>query len=298
MCGIVGYVGPDEALPIILEGLHRLEYRGYDSAGVAVLDGDLTVLKKAGKLEALEKELADKGVPEGTVGMGHTRWATHGQPTDQNAHPHVDCRGRIAVIHNGIIENFHELRERLELNGHVLASQTDTEVVAHLVEDAVRAGADLAGAVRAAVAELEGAYALVVLSADEPDVIVGVRLSSPMVVGLGDGESLLASDAAALLTRTRRIVALADGQVAELRADGVRITDLQGDEAEVRALDVEWDLRRAEKSGFDDFMLKEIHEQPQAIRDTIRGRTRGGVHRLDELRMSEAAIRAVDKVFV
>jgi len=298
MCGIVGYVGPDEALPIILEGLHRLEYRGYDSAGVAVLNGDLTVMKKAGKLEALEKELADKGAPEGTVGMGHTRWATHGPPTDQNAHPHVDCGGRVAVIHNGIIENFHELRERLELNGHVLASQTDTEVVAHLVEEAVRAGADLPGAVRAAVAELEGAYALVVLSADEPDVIVGVRLSSPMVVGLGDGESLLASDAAALLTRTRRIVALADGQVAELRADGVRITDLQGVEAEVRALDVEWDLRRAEKSGFDDFMLKEIHEQPQAIRDTIRGRTRGGVHRLDELRMSEAAIRAVDKVFV
>jgi glucosamine--fructose-6-phosphate aminotransferase (isomerizing) len=298
MCGIVGYVGPDEALPIILEGLHRLEYRGYDSAGVAVLNGDLTVMKKAGKLEALEKELADKGAPEGTVGMGHTRWATHGPPTDQNAHPHMDCGGRVAVIHNGIIENFHELRERLELNGHVLASQTDTEVVAHLVEDALRAGADLPGAVRAAVAELEGAYALVVLSADEPDVIVGVRLSSPMVVGLGDGESLLASDAAALLTRTRRIVALADGQVAELRADGVRITDLQGVEAEVRALDVEWDLRRAEKSGFDDFMLKEIHEQPQAIRDTIRGRTRGGVHRLDELRMSEAAIRAVDKVFV
>ena len=298
MCGIVGYVGPDEALPIILEGLHRLEYRGYDSAGVAVLNGDLTVMKKAGKLEALEKELADKGAPDGTVGMGHTRWATHGPPTDQNAHPHVDCGGRVAVIHNGIIENFHELRERLELNGHVLVSQTDTEVVAHLVEDALRAGADLPGAVRAAVAELEGAYALVVLSADEPDVIVGVRLSSPMVVGLGDGESLLASDAAALLTRTRRIVALADGQVAELRADGVRITDLQGVEAEVRALDVEWDLRRAEKSGFDDFMLKEIHEQPQAIRDTIRGRTRGGVHRLDELSLSEAAIRAVDKVFV
>jgi glutamine---fructose-6-phosphate transaminase (isomerizing) len=298
MCGIIGYVGPDEALPIILEGLHRLEYRGYDSAGVAVLDGDLTVMKKAGKLEALEKELADKGAPEGPVGVGHTRWATHGPPTDQNAHPHVDCGGRVAVIHNGIIENFHELRERLELNGHVLVSQTDTEVVAHLVEDALRAGADLPEAVRAAVAELEGAYALVVLSADEPDVIVGVRLSSPMVVGLGDGESLLASDAAALLTRTRRIVALADGQVAELRADGVRITDLLGVEAEVRALDVEWDLRRAEKSGFDDFMLKEIHEQPQAIRDTIRGRTRGGVHRLDELSMSEAAIRAVDKVFV
>ena len=298
MCGIVGYVGPDEALPIILEGLHRLEYRGYDSAGVAVLDGDLTVVKRAGKLEALEKELADHGAPEGTVGMGHTRWATHGPPTDQNAHPHLDCDGRIAVIHNGIIENFHELRERLELNGHVLRSETDTEVVTHLVEDAVRDGADLPDAVRAAVARLEGAYALVVLSADEPGTIVGVRVSSPMVVGLGDGETLLASDAPALLPRTRRIVPLSDGQVAELRAEGVRITDLQGVEAEARPLEVEWDLGKAEKSGFEDFMLKEIHEQPQAIRDTIRGRTRGGVHRLDELRMSEDAIRSVDKVFV
>ena len=298
MCGIVGYVGPDEALPIILEGLHRLEYRGYDSAGVAVLDGDLTVVKRAGKLEALEKKLADHGTPEGTVGMGHTRWATHGPPTDQNAHPHLDCDGRIAVIHNGIIENFHELRERLELNGHVLRSETDTEVVAHLIEDAVNGGADLPDAVRAAVARLEGAYALVVLSADEPGLIVGVRVSSPMVVGLGDGETLLASDAPAILPRTRRIVPLSDRQVAELRADGVRITDLQGVEAEARPLEVEWDLRKAEKSGFDDFMLKEIHEQPQAIRDTIRGRTRGGVHRLDEVKMSEDAIRSVGKVFV
>jgi glutamine---fructose-6-phosphate transaminase (isomerizing) len=298
MCGIVGYVGPDEALPIILEGLHRLEYRGYDSAGVAVLDGDLAVVKRAGKLEALEKELADQGAPEGRVGMGHTRWATHGPPTDQNAHPHLDCDGRIAVIHNGIIENFHELRERLELNGHVLRSETDTEVVAHLVEEGVRDGAAFPDAVRAAVAQLDGAYALVVLSADAPDVIVGVRVSSPMVVGLGDGETLLASDAPALLTRTRRIVPLSDGQVAELRADGVRITDLQGVEAEATPLEVEWDLQKAEKGGFDDFMLKEIHEQPRAIRDTIRGRTRGGVHRLDELRMSEEAIRSVDKVFV
>jgi glucosamine--fructose-6-phosphate aminotransferase (isomerizing) len=298
MCGIVGYVGPDEALPIILEGLHRLEYRGYDSAGVAVLDGDLAVVKKAGKLEALEKELAEQGAPTGGVGMGHTRWATHGQPTDRNAHPHVDCRGRIAVIHNGIIENFHELRRRLEEAGHVLESDTDTEVVAHLAEDAMREGADLATAIRAAVAKLEGAYAVVALSADEPDVIVGVRVSSPMVVGLGEGENLLASDAPALLVRTRRIVPLADGQIAEIRRDGVHITDLQGQEAAVTPLDVDWDLRKAEKGGFDDFMLKEIHEQPTAIRDTIRGRVRAGVHRLDEIRMSEEAIRAVDKVFV
>jgi glutamine---fructose-6-phosphate transaminase (isomerizing) len=298
VCGIVGYVGPDEALPIILEGLHRLEYRGYDSAGVAVLDGDLTVVKRAGKLEILEKELAENGSPEGSVGMGHTRWATHGEPTDRNAHPHLDCAGRVAVIHNGIIENFHELKERLRADGHAFTSDTDTECVAHLIEERLRDERDLARAVRAAVAELQGAYALVVLSTDEPDVIVGVRVSSPMVVGLGDGENLLASDAPALLPRTRRIVPLADGQIAEIRRDAVRITDLQGIEAQVKPLEVDWDLRRAEKGGFDDFMLKEIHEQPTAIRDTIRGRVWGGVHRLDEMGMSEEAIRAVDKVFV
>jgi glutamine---fructose-6-phosphate transaminase (isomerizing) len=300
MCGIVGYVGPDEALPIVLEGLKRLEYRGYDSAGVAMLDGGLTVVKKAGKLEVLEKELADEGAaaPMGRVGMGHTRWATHGPPTDRNAHPHVDCTERVAVIHNGIVENFDELRRRLEENGHRFVSDTDTECVAHLVEEGLREGLDLPDAVRAAVPRLEGAYALVVLSADEPDVIVGVRVSSPMVVGLGTEENLLASDAPALLDRTRRIVPLADGQVAELRATGVRITDLAGAEVQAEPLDVDWDLRRAEKSGFEDFMLKEIHEQPTAIRDTIRGRVRGGIHRLDELRMSEEAIRAVDRVFV
>jgi glutamine---fructose-6-phosphate transaminase (isomerizing) len=300
MCGIVGYAGPDEALPIVLDGLRRLEYRGYDSAGVAVLDGGLTVVRKAGKLDALEKALADAGasVPPGTVGMGHTRWATHGPPTDRNAHPHMDCHGRIAVIHNGIIENFDELRESLEQSGHRFTSDTDTECVAHLIEEATADGLDLPAAVRAAVARLEGAYALVVVSADEPDVIVGVRLSSPMVVGLGEGENLLASDAPALLSRTRRIVPLADRQVTEIRRDHVRITDLEGNDLPVEPLDVDWDLRRAEKAGFEDFMLKEIHEQPTAIRDTIRGRVRAGVHRLDELRMSETAIRAVDKVFV
>jgi glucosamine--fructose-6-phosphate aminotransferase (isomerizing) len=298
MCGIVGYVGPDEALPIILEGLGHLEYRGYDSAGVAVLDGELNVVKKAGKLAALEKELSENGAPRGKVGMGHTRWATHGQPTDRNAHPHLDCRDRIAVIHNGIIENFQELKTRLVDAGHSFVSDTDTEVVAHLVEDATGEGLSLADAVRSAVKRLEGAYALVVLSADEPDVIVGVRLSSPMVVGMGRDENLLASDAPALLPRTRRIVPLADGQMVEVRADGIRITDLDGNEAEVEPIEIDWDLRRAAKSGFEDFMLKEIHEQPTAIRDTIRGRVRAGVHRLDELRMSEDAIRAVDKVFV
>jgi glucosamine--fructose-6-phosphate aminotransferase (isomerizing) len=298
MCGIVGYVGPDEALPIILEGLQRLEYRGYDSAGVAVLNDGLKVIKTAGKLEVLEKVLADAGHPIGQAGIGHTRWATHGQPVDRNAHPHVDCRGRIAVIHNGIIENFDELRGRLEAEGHVFESDTDTECVAHLIESAAGDGTSLADAVRSTVGKLEGAYALVAVSMDEPDVIVGVRLSSPIVIGLGDGENLLASDAAAILPRTRRIVPLGDRQMVELRADGVRITDLQGTEVPAVPMDVDWDLRRAEKGGFDAFMLKEIHEQPTAIRDTIRGRVRAGRHRLDELRMSEEAIRNVGKVFV
>jgi len=298
MCGIVGYAGPDEALPIILEGLERLEYRGYDSAGVAILDGGLSVEKKAGKVQDLQKEISEGVPPPGRVGMGHTRWATHGAPTDRNAHPQVDCHGRVAVIHNGIIENFAEIRAELESAGHAFASDTDTECVAHLVEAACREGAGLAEAVRRVVPRLEGAYALVVLSVDEPDLIVGVRLSSPMVVGLGDEENLLASDPPALLQRTRRIVPLKDGQMVELRASGVRITDLEGGEVEPIPLEVDWDLRRAEKGGFEDFMLKEIHEQPQAIRDTIRGRVRAGVHSLDELRMGEDAIRAVDGVFV
>jgi glutamine---fructose-6-phosphate transaminase (isomerizing) len=296
MCGIVGYVGPDEALPIVLEGLRRLEYRGYDSAGVAILDGGLQVVKKAGKLDALDKELAENGSPSGRLGVGHTRWATHGQPTDRNAHPHVDCRGRISVIHNGIIENFHALKERLEADGHEFASDTDTEVVAHLVEE--RYQGDLAEAVRSAVRELEGAYALVLTAVDEPDLIVGVRLSSPMLVGLGDGENLLASGAPAFLSRTRRLVDLEDRQMVELRAGSVRVTDLHGAEVPLRPRRVDWDLESAEKGGFEDFMLKEIHEQPSAILDTIRGRIQEARLELDEVRMSEADIRAVDKVFV
>ena len=296
MCGIAGYVGPDEALPIILEGLRRLEYRGYDSAGVAIVDGGLGVVKKAGKLDALEKELADRGRPEGRVGVGHTRWATHGQPTDGNAHPHLDCAGRIGVVHNGIIENHFDLRERLEAEGHTFTSETDTEVVAHLIED--HADGDLAAAVRAAVRELTGAYALVVVSADQPDRIIGVRVSSPMVVGIGEGENLLASDAAAIIARTRRMIPLEEGQMVELRADEVTITDLDGNAARVAEIELDWDLAQAEKGGYDDFMLKEIYEQPQAILDTTRGRMREGLLVLDEVRMSDEDLRAVDKVFV
>jgi glutamine---fructose-6-phosphate transaminase (isomerizing) len=298
MCGIVGYVGPEQALPLIVEGLRRLEYRGYDSAGVALLDGELRVVKRAGKLSELEEALGEEAQPPtGSVGMGHTRWATHGAPTDVNAHPHVDCAGRIAVIHNGIVENYQPLRERLSKAGHTLVSQTDTEVVAHLVEEAYRGS--LADAVRETVRQLTGAYALVVASMDEPDLIVGVKVSSPLIVGLGEGENLLASDVPALLQRTRRYAPLAEGQVAEIRADGVRVTDFDGREQGVETFEWSGDLQTAEKGGYRDFMLKEIHEQPAAVRDTLAGRIDGhGRLSLDELHLAEGRLESVDKVFV
>jgi glucosamine--fructose-6-phosphate aminotransferase (isomerizing) len=300
MCGIVGYVGPDQALPIVLEGLRRLEYRGYDSAGVAILDGGagdgIAVVKKAGKLGELERELATRGAPAGRVGMGHTRWATHGEPSDRNAHPHVDCGGRVAVIHNGIIENFQELRTELEKRGHRLVSETDTEVVAHLIEEQE---GPLPDAVRAAVGRLRGAYALVVLSCEDPGVIVGVRVSSPLVVGLGEGESILASDIPAVLQRTRTVLPVEEGEVVEVRADGVRLTDLAGAPRTREPMRVDWELERAQKGGYEDFMLKEIHEQPAAIRDTLVGRIDAhGALVLDELRLDPDVLREVGKVFV
>ena len=297
MCGIIGYVGPDEALPIILEGLRRLEYRGYDSAGVALMEGGLRVVKRAGKLGELERLLAEEGGPSGSVGMGHTRWATHGEPSDRNAHPHLDCRGRVAVIHNGIIENFAELRVGLEKRGHTLVSDTDTECIAHLIEE--KDGTCLADAVRATVRELEGAYAIVVCSLDEPDVVVGAKVSSPLVVGIGEGESILASDIPAVLSRTRRVVPIEEGQVVEVRADGVTITDFDGNVLDPVPIEVGWDLAQAQKSGFDHFMLKEIHEQPAAIRDTLVGRVNAsGALSLDELRIGADVLRDVGKVFV
>jgi glucosamine--fructose-6-phosphate aminotransferase (isomerizing) len=297
MCGIVGYVGSDEALPIILEGLRRLEYRGYDSAGVAVVDGALTVRKREGKLSELDAVLADDPMPAGTVGMGHTRWATHGVPSDRNAHPHTDCTGKVAVIHNGIIENFAELKKRLEKAGHEFRSDTDTEVVAHLLEDAF--DGDLGNAVRDVVAQLEGAYAIVVLHADDPEVVVGAKVSSPLIIGLGKGENLLASDIPAVLSRTRSVIPVEEGQVVELRPGSVRLTDFDGNEIEQQPIEIDWDVARAQKSGYDDFMLKEIHEQPAAVRDTLVGRIDSTGHlSLDELTMSEDRLRDVDKVFV
>jgi glutamine---fructose-6-phosphate transaminase (isomerizing) len=300
MCGIVGYVGQDDALPIILEGLRRLEYRGYDSAGVALVNGGVHVRKREGKLSELDKVLAADPPPAATVGMGHTRWATHGVPSDRNAHPHLDCHGRVAVIHNGIIENFVELRARLEKEGHTLVSETDTECIAHLLEQHMSEGAaSLADAVRATVRELEGAYAIVALSLDDPGRIVGAKVSSPLVVGLGDGENVLASDIPAVLSRTRTVVPIREGEVVEISPTEVRVTDFDGNPVETEPFTVDWDVARAQKSGYDHFMLKEIHEQPAAVRDTLVGRVSSrGTLALDELRMSEEALRGVDKVFV
>jgi len=297
MCGIVGYVGPDEALPIVLDGLRRLEYRGYDSAGVAVVDGGLSVVKRAGKLPELEAALAGERSPRGSVGMGHTRWATHGEPSDVNAHPHVDCSGRIAVIHNGIVENFPGLRADLEKAGHRLVSDTDTECIAHLLEDAF--DGDLVAAVRQVVRRLDGAYAMVVLALDEPGRLVGVKVSSPLVIGLGDGEVLLASDIPAVLERTNTVIPVDEDRIVDVTATGVSITDLGGTPVEATPMQVSWDVGRAQKGGFDDFMLKEIHEQPDAIRDTLVGRTDArAMLALDELHLPTDVLRDVGKVFV
>ena len=296
MCGIVGYVGPDEALPIILEGLRRLEYRGYDSAGVALIDRSLSVMKRAGKLGELEHALERTAPPTGTVGIGHTRWATHGEPNDRNAHPHVDCSGRIAVIHNGIIENFHELRTFLDKRGHTLVSDTDTECIAHLIEEQE---GGLTDRVRATVRQLEGAYAIVVCSLDDPDAIVGVKVSSPLVVGLGDGEQILASDIPAILGRTTSVIPVDEGTVVEIRREGVAFTDFDGHELHPKPITVDWDVARAQKGGYDDFMRKEIDEQPAAIRDTLVGRMSArGLLALDELHMDADLLRDVSKVFV
>ncbi|MBT3154681.1 glutamine--fructose-6-phosphate transaminase (isomerizing) [Streptomyces sp. CHD11] len=300
MCGIVGYVGPQSALDVVTAGLKRLEYRGYDSAGVAVqADGGLATAKKAGKLVNLEKELADRPLPAGTTGIGHTRWATHGGPTDANAHPHLDNAGRVAVVHNGIIENFAALREELAERGHELRSETDTEVVAHLLAEEFSGCADLAEAMRLVCRRLEGAFTLVAVHADEPDVVVGARRNSPLVVGVGEGEAFLASDVAAFIAHTRDAVELGQDQVVEVRRDAVTVTDFHGDAADVRAYHVDWDASAAEKGGYDYFMLKEIAEQPKAVADTLLGRIDGaGSLTLDEVRIPAGVLREVDKVVI
>ncbi|MDT0448876.1 glutamine--fructose-6-phosphate transaminase (isomerizing) [Streptomyces hesseae] len=302
MCGIVGYVGGQCALDVVLAGLRRLEYRGYDSAGVAVLaDGGLASAKKAGKLANLEKELADRPLPSGSTGIGHTRWATHGGPTDANAHPHLDNAGRVAVVHNGIIENFAELRAELAERGHDLGSETDTEVVSHLLAESFSSCGDLAESMRQVCRRLEGAFTLVAVHADDPDVVVGARRNSPLVVGVGDGENFLASDVSAFIAHTREAIELGQDQVVELRRDGVLVTGFDGAPAEgnTRAYHVDWDASAAEKGGYDYFMLKEIAEQPKAVADTLLGRIdASGRLSLDEVRIPASVLREVDKVVI
>jgi glucosamine--fructose-6-phosphate aminotransferase (isomerizing) len=298
MCGIVGYVGPRDAAPILIEGLRRLEYRGYDSAGIAVVtpDGEVFIEKKAGKLSNLTDQL-NGSAPSGHPGIGHTRWATHGRPNDTNAHPHTDCSGNLALIHNGIIENYAEIKRRLEPLGHRFTSETDTEVLVHLIESHYTG--DLVDAVRAALNEVRGAYAIGVMHTDHPDRIVGARMNVPLIVGLGDGEGFLASDVPAILEHTRNVVILHEGDIADVTPDGTRILSLDGSEMHRETTEIHWSIDAAEKGGFAHFTLKEIYEQPHAIQESLRGRIdpEGDVT-LAELDAIEEKLRSVDRVYV
>ncbi|WP_150253850.1 glutamine--fructose-6-phosphate transaminase (isomerizing) [Nocardiopsis deserti] len=300
MCGIVGYVGPQPALEVVVDGLARLEYRGYDSAGVAVLGGGaLRTEKRAGKLANLRRALEERPVSGDGAGIGHTRWATHGAPNDVNAHPHVDNDNRVAIVHNGIIENFAALRLELEEQGCKFLSETDTEVAAHLLNTELARTDGLPSAMRAVCKRLEGAFTLVAVSVDDPDLVVAARRNSPLVVGRGEGENFLASDVAAFIAHTREAVELGQDQVVELRADSVTVTDYDGNPVDVREYHVDWDASAAEKGGYDYFMLKEIVEQPRAVADTLLGRvTVDGQLTLDEMRLSPEDLRSVEKIVI
>ncbi len=302
MCGIVGYAGHRPAVDVVLGALRRLEYRGYDSAGIAVVGdgGRLSTLKRAGKLANLDAALASAPLPESTTGIGHTRWATHGPPTDPNAHPHTDEAGRVAVIHNGIIENFAELRAELEAAGTTLASETDTEVVAHLLGDLLTGmDGDLAEAMRRVCRRLTGAFTLVAVAADAPNRVVAARRNSPLVVGLGDGENFVGSDVSAFMEFTRTAMEVDDDQVIDLTPDAVTLTDLAGTVVAGNQYTIDWDLEAAEKGGYDYFMLKEIAEQPKAVADTLLGRLGpDGRLTLDEMRLADEEIRDIDKVII
>ena len=300
MCGIVGYVGPKQAQAVVVEGLRRLEYRGYDSAGIAlVANGAIASAKRAGKLANLEKAIAEEPLAESSTGIGHTRWATHGAPTDVNAHPHPGPTGRVALVHNGIIENFVALRVELEDAGHELVSETDTEVVSHLLENEVRSGVDLTVAMQNVCQRLEGAFTLVAVDAQDASRVVAARRNSPLVVGVGDGENFLGSDVAAFIEHTREALELGQDQVVTITATDVSLTGFDGSPAEGRSYHVDWDLSAAEKDGHDWFMRKEIHEQPRAVADSLLGRrTTSGELQLDEVRLSDEDLREIDKVII
>ncbi len=298
MCGIVGYVGPRQAAPILMEGLRRMEYRGYDSAGIAILDdGELVIRKAAGKLGILAQELVG-AEPQGTTGIGHTRWATHGAPTTPNAHPHTDRSGRIALIHNGIIENATAIRKTLLARGHEFISETDTEVLAHLV-GAFYEG-NLEEAVASALRDVDGAYGICVISADEPDVLVVARNGSPIILGIGDGENLVASDQSALVEHTRSVVYLDNGEMAILTPDGYRVRTLTSRHVDKPINQIEWDLATIERGGFEHFMLKEIFEQPESLENTMRGHLleESGNVRVYGLKMDDEQAKAVKRIII
>ena len=300
MCGIVGYVGGQAALDVVVQGLRRLEYRGYDSAGVAIVaDEKLHVAKKAGKLGNLEKVLAEEPLPRSGLGIGHTRWATHGGPNDVNAHPHTSADGRIALVHNGIIENYLTLRDELQDAGISCQSETDTEIVAQLLGQQVGAGLPLEEAMRAVCRRLRGAFTLVAVDSQQPDMVVAARRNSPLVVGVGQGENFLASDVAAFIEHTREAIELGQDQLVRITPDIVEVTTFDGQPADVRPYHVDWDLSAAEKGGYDWFMRKEIYEQPRAVADTLLGRHDANDRlTLDEIRIPEDELRKVDKIIV
>lgn len=300
MCGIVGYVGEKQAQDVVIEGLRRLEYRGYDSAGIALIhDGALASNKRAGKLANLEKAIGESPLPASTTGIGHTRWATHGAPNDVNAHPHLGRVRRVAVVHNGILENFAALRTGLENAGHEMLSETDTEVAAHLLELEVQTGADLTTAMQRVCQRLEGAFTLVAVDAEDPSRVVAARRNSPLVVGLGEGENFIGSDVAAFIEHTREALELGQDQVVTITREGVEVTGFDGSPAEGKQYHVDWDLSAAEKDGYDWFMRKEIFEQPSAVANAMLGRHDGsGKLQLDEVRLSEDELRTVDKIII
>ncbi len=291
MCGIVGYVGNKQVVPLIIEGLRKLEYRGYDSAGIAVVDENhkLEIRRAEGKLRNLEEALRQQPL-DGSYGLGHTRWATHGRPTEENAHPHRDCTGRVVVVHNGIIENYLQLKDELRKTDHQFVTETDTEIVAHLIEEHLKHGDTFEGAIRKMVQQLRGIFALSMLSAEEPDTIISARQGPPVVIGLGDGEYFVASDIPAILQHTRNIFFLNDGEIAVMTKKSVRVTDFAGNHVEPVKQNITWDPIEAEKGGFKHFMLKEIYEQPRAVRETVEGRISHNTGRvfLDEMKISEA----------
>jgi len=303
MCGIIGYLGAREAAPILMESLKRLEYRGYDSAGVAVLErpkagqaGRTSVTKSEAKVDALISRL-EADMPTGTLGIGHTRWATHGKPTYVNAHPHTDCKGKIFVVHNGIIENFAELKAELVAAGHEFPSDTDSEVVPHLIEANYKG--DFLAAVRAALKRIRGAYALAMFSSDDPELLVGARLNAPLVVGLGDGEYYIASDITAIIPYTKRVLVLGEGEIAAVTPLGAEVSTLDGVPVQPKVVHVDWDVSQAQKGGFPHFMLKEINEAPDAVANAMRGRlTDDGVVAFREFDVAESDHRRVRDVLL